>query len=195
MCSLARACALTILLTISSFALPQEARVIRVGVAVMKNNSNRGYSGQQARDRLVRAFNDEKADKKAHLKVQGVALEGTQSGEVYSQAVAKNCDYIVHTTLTDLRTQDDLAERRPSPIDINPGGKRGAQDPGSARMNPEYAATVEYTLYRTGDPSEIAGAPLSAERAMTEDDAVSQAIGRIATSVFADAKKDIAAHP
>ena len=195
MCSLARACSLIISLTIPVVAFPQELRVIRVGVAVMKNNSARGYSGQQARDRLVKAFNDEKADKKAHLKLQGVALEGMQSGEVYSQAAAKNCDYIVHTTLTDLRTQDDLAERRPSPIDINPGGKRGTQDPGSARMNPEYAATVEYTLYRTGDPSEIAGAPLSTERAMTEDDAVLQAISRIATSVFADAKKDIAAHP
>lgn len=198
MYSITRACVFSILLTVSSFAFPQELRVIRVGVAVMKNNASRGYPGTQARDRLVKAFNDEKPDKKLHLRVQGVALDGTQPEEVVSQGVAKNCDYFVYTTLIDLRTQGDPAERRPGTIEINAGGKRGTQDAESAEsaaMNPEYQATVEYKLYRTGDPSAISGAPFSTQKAMSEDNAVSQVVDRIANSVFADAKKDITAHP
>jgi hypothetical protein len=192
-CSIARACVFAALLTVSSLALPQEFRVIRVGVPVMKNNASRAFPGTQARDRLVKSFNDEKPDKKLHVRVQGVALDGTSPDEIVSQGVAKNCDYVVYTTLIELRTQGDPAERRPGTIEINPGAKRGAQDPESAAMNPEYEATVEYKLYRTGDPSAISGAPFSTQKAMSEINAVSQVMDRIANSVFADAKKDIAA--
>jgi hypothetical protein len=191
--SIVRACAFSILLTLSSFAFPQELRVIRVGVPLMKNNASRGYPETQARDRLVKAFNDEKPDKKLHVRVQGVALDGTKPEEVLSQGAEKNYDYIVYTTLVDLRTQGDPAQRRPGTIEINPGAKRGAQDPESAAMNPEYQATVEYKLYRTGDPSAISGAPFSTQKAMSETNAVSQVMDRIASSVFADAKKDVAA--
>jgi hypothetical protein len=192
-CFIARACLFAALLTVSSFALPQEFRVIRVGVPVMKNNASRAFPGTQARDRLVKSFNDEKPDKKLHVRVQGVALDGTSPDEIVSQGVAKNCDYVVSTTLIELRTQGDPAERRPGTIEINPGAKRGAQPPESAAMNPEYEATVEYKLYRTGDPSAISGAPFSTQKAMSEINAVSQVMDRIANSVFADAKKDIAA--
>lgn len=192
--SIARACVFPILFTISSFAFPQELRVIRVGVPVMKNSASRGYSGQQARDHLVKAFNEEKPDKKLHVRVQGVALEGTQPEEVLSQGVAKNCDYIVYTTLIDLRTQGDAPVRRPGTVEIT-GGKTMPQDAESAAMNPEYQATVEYRLYRTGDTSAISGAPFSTQKAMSEDSAVSQVIDRIANKVFADAKNNITAHP
>ena len=193
--SIARACAFTILLTVPSFSSAQELRVIRVGVPVMKNNASRTVPAIQARDRLVKAFNDEKPDKKLHLRVQGVALDGTNADEVVSQGLTKKCDYVVYTTLIELRTQGDPAEGRPGTIEINPGAKRGAQDPESAAMNPEYRATVEYKLYRTGDPSAISGAPFSTQKAMSEINAVSEVLDRIANSVFAEAKKDITDHP
>jgi hypothetical protein len=194
-CSMACACVFTILLTASSFAIPQQLRIIRVGVPLMKNNASRAVPGAQPRDRLVKALNNEKSDKKLHVRVQGVALDGTNPAEVVSQGVAKNCDYVVYTALIELRNQGDPLERRPGTIEINPGAKPGAQDAESTAMNPEYEATVEYKLYRTGDPSVISGAPYSTRKAMSEVDAVYEVIDLIANRVFSDAKKDITAHP
>jgi len=187
--SIARVCVFTILLTASSFAFPQQLRVIRVGVPVMKDDASRAAPDARPRDRLVKALNDEKPDKKLHLRVQGVALEGTNPAEVVSQGVAKNCDYVVYTTLIELRNQGDPVERRPGTIEINPSAKPGAQDAESTAMNPEYEATVEYKLYRTGDPSAISGAPLSTRKAMSEIDAVYEVIDLIANKVFSDAKR------
>jgi hypothetical protein len=192
--TMARACVFIILLTVSVLAFPQEQRVIRVGVPVMKNNSSRTVPITQARDRLVRSLNDEKPDKKLHVRVQGVALDGTSPDEVVSQGTAKNCDYVVYTTLIELRTQGDPVQR-PSTIEITPGAKRGARDPESEAMNPEYQATVEYKFYRTGDRAAISGAPFWNEKAISEIDAVSQVMDRIANSVFADVKKEITARP
>jgi hypothetical protein len=56
-------------------------------------------------------------------------------------------------------------------------------------MNPEYRATVEYKLYRTGDVAAISGAPFSTQEAMPEEAVVSQVMDRIALRVFADVKK------
>jgi hypothetical protein len=95
-----------ILLVASSAAYSQEQRVIRVGVAMMRNNANRG---ELERDRLVKALNDEKPDKKLHLEVQGVALEGTNPQDAASQENENQCDYIVYTTLVELRTHGDPA--------------------------------------------------------------------------------------
>jgi hypothetical protein len=56
-------------------------------------------------------------------------------------------------------------------------------------MNPEYRATVEYKLYRTGDDAAISGAPFSTQEAMPQEAVVSQVMDRIALRVFADVKK------
>lgn len=184
-----------VLLTACPLALPQQIRVIRVGVPIMKNSASRSVPGELERDRLVKALNDQKTDKKLHVKVQGVALEGTNPQDVVSQAEAKNCDYIVYTTLLELRTQDDPEQRLPGSININPLPQRGAQSPESAAMNPEFEATVEYKLYRTGDPVALSGAPFSAREAMPETEVVSEVMGRIANRVFAEVKKGVSSSP
>lgn len=177
------------LLVSSPRAFPQQLRIVRVGVPVMKNNAGRSVPANQERDRLVKALNDEKADKKLHLKVQGVALEGMSSQDVASEAEAKNCDYIVYTTLLELRTQGDAPDRRPGTININPNPQRGNQEPESAAMNPEFQATVEYKLYRTGDPVALSGAPFSAQDALPDSEVVGQVMDRIANRVFDEVKK------
>jgi len=187
--SIARASLFAGLLMAYSFAFPQQLRVVRVGVPVMKNNAARSVPGDVERDRLVKALNQEKADKKLKLKMQGVALEGTDPEDIFTQAQAKGCDYIVYTTLIELRSQGDPVERRPDTISICPSPQRGTPDPESAAMNPEFEATVEYKLYRTGDPMAISGAPFSTREAMPEIEVVSQVMDRIANRVFADVKK------
>lgn len=188
-CSLGRASLLAVMLVMSPRAFPQQLRIIRVGVPVMKNSAGRSVSGKQERDRLVTALNHEKTDKKLHLRVQGVALEGMSPQDVVSQAEAKNCDYIVYTTLIELRTQGDPIDLRPGTININPNSQRGVQDPESAAMNPEFEATVEYKLYRTGDPVALSGAPFSAQEAMPDSEVVGQVMDRIANRVFDEVKK------
>lgn len=187
---IARSLLLVALLTTPLQALPQqELRVIRVGVAIMKSGASRSVSGELERDRLVKALNDEKPDKTLHVKVQGVPLDGTDPRDVASQADEKKCDYIVYTTLVQLRTQGDPAERRPGTIDINPNSQRGTQGPEQAAMNPEFDATVEYRLYQTGDQRAFSGAPFSAHDALADTEVVGQVMDRIANRVFDEVKK------
>jgi hypothetical protein len=184
-----------ILLFSSSIAFSQEPRVIRVGVSVMMNRTNRSVPGEVQRDRLVKALNDQKPDKKLHLKVQGVALEGADPREVTSQGDDNKCDYIVYTTLVELRTQGDPAQRRPGTFETSPHSQRDTRDPESAALNPVYHATVEYKLYRTGDPAAISGAPFSTDAELSEIDVVSQVMDRIASRVFSELKKVQSSRP
>src|ERR1035437_8678694 len=95
------------LLSLGAFA--QENRVIKVGVPVMRNRADRSVPGNIERDRLVAALNQEKPDKKLHIKIQAVALDGTTPDDVGPEAKQKNCDYVVYTTLVELRSSSDGA--------------------------------------------------------------------------------------
>jgi hypothetical protein len=186
---------LVLLLMASPQALPQqEQRVIRVGVPVMKNSASRSVSGELERDRLVKALNDEKPDKKLHMKVEGVPLDATEPRDVASQADEKKCEYIVYTTLLQLRARDDPAEHRPGTMDINPNSQRGTQGPENAAMNPEFEATVEYKLYQTGDRRAFSSGPFSAHDALADTELVGQVMDRIANRVFDEVKKRPAPH-
>jgi hypothetical protein len=192
---LARTTLILVLLMGAPIAFPQQqTQVIRVGVPVMKNTSTRGISTQVARDHLVKALNSEKPDKKLHLKVQGVALEGTGSQDVTSEAEAKHCDYVVYTTLTELRTRDDPVAR-PGTVTSNPSPQRRTPDPEDTAMNPAYDATVEYELFRTGDPASVSGAPFSSREPMPEMAVISEVLDRIANRVFAEVKAGTSSNP
>jgi hypothetical protein len=180
-------------------ALSQESRVIRVGVAVMQNKAGRSVPGNMERDRLVAALNQEKPDKKQHIKLQGVPLEGMTPDEAGEEAAQKKCDYVVYTSLIALQSSTDP----PMPpragtgtIQTNPGGAwstPGGQETGA--MNPEYFATVDFRLYRTGSPNPIAGVPFSNRQAGDEESVVSQVMDLIANKVYAEIKKAPAAMP
>ena len=178
------------LLSLGGFA--QENRVIRVGVPAMENRSNRGVPGNVERDRLVAALNQEKPDKKLHVKVQGVPLDGTTPEDVGDEVKQKNCDYVVYTTLIELQSSNDPAMGRspmPGTIQTNPGGVWSTPNPGARPLNQEYRATVEYRLYRTGSPGAISSAPFSNQQMMPEMEVVAQIMNQIANRVFAEIKK------
>ncbi len=178
---------------LSLCALAQENQTVRVGVPVMKNAAGRSVPGTIERDRLVAALNQQKADKKTHLKVQGVPLDGMTPDEVGDEAKQKNCDYVVYTTLIELQSSTDPNMPRrpgtaPGGIQTNPNGTWGTPS-GGRNLNPEYRATVEYRLYHTGNPSAISGAPFSNQQAADEETVVSQIMNQIANRVFAEIKK------
>jgi hypothetical protein len=178
------------LLLFSICAFAQENRVVRVGVATMQNRATRSVPGNIERDRLVAALNQEKPDKKLHIKVQGVPLEGTTPDDVGDEAKQRNCDYVVYTTLVELQGLSDPTMRQPGTVQTNPGGVWS--NPNNSRgqaLDPEFRATVEYKLYRTGNPTAISGAPYSNQDTMSEIDAVSRVMNQIANRVFAEVKK------
>lgn len=175
---------------LSLFAFAQEPQIVKIGVAVMKNAAGRSVPGNLERDHLVAALNQLKPDKKTHLKVQAVPLEGMSPDEVGDEAKQKNCDYVVYTTLIELQSSTDPNMPRPGTIQTNPKGGWGAPNsPETGAMNPDYRATVEYRLYRTGNPSAISGAPFSNQQAADEETVVSQVMNQIANRVFAEVKK------
>jgi hypothetical protein len=183
-----------VLLTVSPQIFAQQMQVIRVCAPVMKNTAGRSVPAGPERDRLVKALNDEKPDKKLHVKVLGVALEGTDREDVEAQAEAKKCDYVLYTRLMELKTQGDPEEHRPGAVNtMSPNGQR--QSPEDAAMNPEYVATVEYKLYRTGEATMISGAPFTAQDALADTEVVGQVMDRIANRVFDVVKKRSAAPP
>jgi hypothetical protein len=188
------------LLSICAFA--QENRIIRIGVPIMENRSASGVPGNLERDRLVAALNQEKPDKKLHVKVQGMPLDGTTPEAVGAEAKEKHCDYVVYTTLVDLQASNGSGMPRPGAIPGSPtnpgnptipgnpnGGWNPANNPTGRTINSENRATVEYRLYRTGSPEALSEAPVSAQQMVPEAEVVGLVMNQIARRVFGEVKK------
>lgn len=167
-----------------------QENAIRVCVAVMQNRAGRSVPGTVERDRLAHALNHSKPDKKTHLQMQGVPLDGMTVDEVSEEAASKKCAYVVYTTLTELRSSDDPYQHTPGTIETNPNSQWSP--PGNAeaqRMDPEYRATVDYKLVRVDSGRVISGVPFSTQQSGNEIDTVSQIMDRIAVQVADQIKK------
>jgi hypothetical protein len=162
---------------------------VRVGVALLENRAGRSVPANVERDRLVKALNQLKPDKKTHLKIVGVPLAGMTRDEIGEEAGQKKCQYVVYTTLTELRNADDPYQRPPGTIETNPNSQWSNRDPRAQRQDPEFRVTVEYKLVSVGSNNVVAGAPYSTQLAMNEIDAVSQVLDRVANAVFGEIKK------
>ena len=183
-------CFLAVVLS-SIIGLAQE-NVVRVGVALLQNEAGRAVPADVERDRLVKALNQLKPDKKTHVKVVGVPLEGMTPDEIGQEAQQKKCQYVVYTTLTELRNADDPYQRPAGTIETNPNSQWSNQSARSERMDPEFRVTVEYKLVSVSSNNVVAGAPYSTQLAMNEIDAVSQVLDRVANAVFGEIKKGAA---
>jgi len=180
---------LLLIALLPSLVFAQNGQVVRVGVATLDNQSGRGVPVDVERDRLVRALNQIKPDKKTHLKLEAIPLEGTSGNELSDRAAQKNCDYILYTTLTELRQAGDPYQHRPGTIETNPNGQWSSQNPSAQAMDPEYRATAEYRLYNIKAHTTITGPPYSTQQATNEMDTVSQLLDRVASNVFSEIKK------
>jgi hypothetical protein len=185
-----------VLALVSFSAFAQNNPVIHIGVASLENVSGRSVPVDVERDRLVRAINQLKPDKKTHTKLEAVALDGTNASDVADQAAQKNCDYILYTTLTELRQSDEPAVPRPGNIDIST--KPPFSDPntaGSRGLDPEYRATAEYRLYNMKGHSTIPGPPFTILQATSEMETVSTLMDRIASNLYHQIKNGEAQGP
>jgi hypothetical protein len=182
-----RLCFLAVLLV--AFAALAQENAIRVGVALLQNQAGRSVPANVERDRLVKALNQLKPDKKTHMKVVGVPLDGTTPNEISEEAEQKKCQYVVYTTLTELRNADDPYQRPPGTVETNPNSQWSHQNGEAERLDPEFRVTVEYKLVSVASNNAVAGAPYSTQLAMNEIDAVSQVLDRVANAVFGEIKK------
>src|ERR1035438_5634864 len=77
------------------FCLPsftQDKDAVRIGVAVLRSGTEK-VSVTEARDRLVKALNQQKPDKKLKLRVQAVALEASQ-GNIDRKSTRLNSSHL-----------------------------------------------------------------------------------------------------
>ena len=174
------------LCSLSLCAFAQENRIVRIGVAIMQRRptqiSGWGYVGlnSEVRDLLVSALNQEKADKKRHVKVEAVPLDGTTPDNVGTEATQKNCAYVVSTTLVEWS--------RPGQPD--PGGPYSRNQGQIGGIKGGDQVTVEYKLYRTGDSSAIStGSASNHDVMLRSSDLFTPVMNQIASRIFADVKK------
>ncbi len=183
-------CFLVVLLV--AVAGPAQENAVRVGVAPLQNRAGRSVPANVERDRLVKALNQLKPDKKTHMKVVGVPLDGMTPNEISEEAEQKKCEYVVYTTLTELRNADDPYQHVPGTTETNPNSQWSHQNGEAERLDPEFRVTVEYKLVSIPGNNAVAGAPYSTQLAMNEIDAVSQVLDRVANAVFGEMKKGTA---
>lgn len=179
---------LSLLLVLPAICAGQENSP-RVGVAVMQNQAGRSVPGNVERDRLVKAINQLKPDKKTHVKVQAVPLNASTAEEAAAEAEQQKCGYILYTTLIELRSQQDPYQHVPNTIETNPNSQWSSRDPNNQRMDPEYRATVQYRLVSVGNSGLVSEGPFSTQQNGNEIDTVSQIMDRIALQVTDRIKK------
>jgi hypothetical protein len=176
----------TFVLCLHLLASAQQNQIVNVGVPPLLNRSTGIISPTLERDRLVRALNDLKPDKKTGLRIHGISLDGLSGDEITDEAARKRCDYVVYTTLVELRSAGEPAMPVPGTIQTNPNIRPGVQNPNNG---PEYWATVDFKIYDLNRHSTIGGAPYSNHQQTEGDTVVNQIMDRIANNVWSEIRK------
>jgi hypothetical protein len=183
---LLRRIALALVLVLFPLLCFSQENAVYVGVAVMQNQAALPVPGNVEQDRLVKAINQMKPDKKTHLKVQAVALNAASDEEAMQEATEKKCQYVVFTRLTELRTGNDPYQHQAGTIETSPNSQWSNRSAEGRAMDPEYRATVNYQLFRNG--SIMSSSPVSTQ-GTGDIETVSQIMSRIALQVVDQIKK------
>ena len=128
----------------------------------------------EARDRLVKALNHQKVDKKQKIAIQAVGLDASQGSQALAEGREKNCQFVLDSRLTDLQTS----------VKLVPSMSTGGMD-----SVPLATAKVEYRLMRVIDGTEYAIGSVMSEDSSSIGDAVLQVMGRVGTQVATDLRK------
>jgi hypothetical protein len=178
----------------SCLAFGQNNQVVRVGVAPLENRSNRNVPPEGGRDSLVLAINQLKPDKKTHMKLEAVPLDGSTGNEITDDASKKNCDYIVYPVLLQLNELEP-GVLQPGTISTDPSSALGLPNAETQTKRPGYEATVAYNLYNIKGHTTSPGPALSGARHPVEQEAVAQVLDRVALNVFGTIRKGGQTHP
>ena len=145
---------------------------VRVCVAELLSGTNM-VSVTEARDRLVKALDKQKPDKKLGVSATAIPLLSASASNTLAEARAKQCDFVLATHLTDFHRTQTLSNN------------------GAAGMTyiPAYIAIVEYRVVRVADGAGFAIGSVQQDDLNSQLEPVWQAIGRIAHQALADIAK------
>jgi hypothetical protein len=152
---------------------------IKVCVADIRNVAKRSVSLSLQRDYLIRELNQGKPPKKAadQRRIAAVALVGEAPGGGGISPRDQGCDFVLYTTIAELRDKSDFKTPREQLEDLG-------QVPLSGNANePGTFARVDYSLVRSGSPSPVVESSVSARENMTEMPTVQLLMDRIARRV------------
>jgi|GEM_PF-1957889 len=154
---------------------------IRVCVAQIKNVARRSISLSMQRDRLIKELNHNKPTKSAadRRAIEAVAMGGETPGGVDTAPRDQRCDFVLYTTLAELRDVSDFKSQREQIEDIN---RPPAKETGS-QHELQTIARVEFSLQRGGNPTPIVQSSVSAQENMSEEPTVQQLMDRVAQRV------------
>lgn len=144
----------------------QENRVVRVGVATLRSGPGI-VSGAEARDRMVKAINQRRAEKNSQFAVEAVALEASSPGKAIAEAREKNCEFVLYTRVTDLTTSSQLSSMEGIYL-------------------PVFHATVEYQLNRVADGSGFVISSIEVEDSASSRGAIWKAVSQVANKASSD---------
>src|SRR5438874_2335836 len=119
----------------------QKEHVVRVGIAIMMNQSRRAVSPRWERDQLVRDLRDLRKDRKSSLVIEAIPLDASSQEDAGLEASQKDCQYFVLTTLLDVA-------RGPG-ISVGPDGMHpNAVILGNA--NPDRRVALDFSIFEPG---------------------------------------------
>jgi len=165
--------ALIPILCFSCLSLPaQEATTVRVGVSVLRSGAGM-VPGTEARDHLVKALNQHKADKKLRVSIVAVALDAPPGNAAIAEGRDQNCRFVLYTRVEALEKSS-----------------KSAQDSGSSSRSLEaYTALLEYELRRVTDGAPYALGTTKGGESDSGREAILDAISWVPNKVVADLGK------
>ena len=158
---------LLLLPLMSLSASSQEPAIARIAVAPLRVGGVK-ISVTGVRDRLVKALNQQKPDKKTHIGAQAVPIEASEERAALAEAREKNCDFLLIARLTDVQTSEKL--------DVAAFGGQGG-------YVPVVSTNIAYELRRVADGVEYAVGTAKSDESSSIDEAVMRTTGKLAQQV------------
>ena len=151
------------------FATSQEAPAVRIGVTVLAGGTNI-VSVTEARDRLARALNQQKPDKKFPASLEAVSLDAQSTIRAMAEAREHNCQFVLFTRLTDLTTTFDNSNL--DGVNL-----------------PDFFATLEYRVVRVVDLSEFSIGSVKADDPISSREAIWKALTQVERRASAEIRQ------
>jgi hypothetical protein len=157
-------------------------RTVKVGIALMTNQSARALSPTWERNQLVQSLRRLRTNKKSTIAIEVVPLESSSREDAGKEAARKDCHYFVLTSVVDFG--------RPGGILVGPGGIQPAPVT-LGNMDPTRNLTMNFTILEVGAFRGLADGTTSLpERDGNDLEAADEAMRTTALRIAAEIRKD-----
>ena len=158
-----------------------QKRTIRVGIALMANQSGRQVTQTWERDQLLRELQRIRTNRKSDVVIEAVSLEASSKEDAGEEAAQKKCEYFVLTTMLDPRHGPGISGgpdgHGPAPIILGNG-------------NTSRTLAIDYSILEVSDFRSISDGTSTATVDETGDiRAADEAMRMTAHSVASELRK------